>query len=438
MRIVQLSAGTGSFYCGTCIRDNATVLELRRRGHDALLVPMDLPLTLDEPAATTGTPLFYGGINVYLQQKLSLFRKTPRWLDRLLDAPGLLSAAGKRAGMTSARELGELTLSMLRGEDGSQGKELDRLVAWLASDIRPDVVCLSNALLMGLARRIRAETGAAIACTLQGEDSFLDSLPEPERGRCWRLLHERAADVDAFLGVSRYYADLMQRRVDLPPERVHVVYGGVSLDGYMPAPQPPDPPVLGFLARMCYNKGLETLVEAFILLKANGRIPGLQLHVAGSQTDADEVFVRGLRRRLEDKGLGDQVRFFPNVDRAEKIRILQGMSVLSVPATYGEAFGLYLIEALAVGVPLVQPRHAAFPEVIEATGGGLLCEPDDPRSLAAAIEELLSDPARARRMGEQGRQVVLERFSIAKMTDDALAVFEQVTRQRREPVPTAS
>ncbi|MCC2671685.1 MAG: glgA, partial [Armatimonadetes bacterium] len=158
----------------------------------------------------------------------------------------------------------------------------------------------------------------------------------------------------------------------------------------------------------------------------------------GSQTDADEVFVRGLRRRLEDKGLGDQVRFFPNVDRAEKIRILQGMSVLSVPATYGEAFGLYLIEALAVGVPLVQPRHAAFPEVIEATGGGLLCEPDDPRSLAAAIEELLSDPARARRMGEQGRQVVLERFSIAKMTDDALAVFEQVTRQRREPVPTAS
>ena len=436
MRIVQLTPGTGSFFCGTCLRDNAMVAELRRRGHDALLVPMYLPLTLDEPAANTGAPLFYGGVNVYLQQKLSLFRKTPRWLDQLLDAPSLLRFAGKKAGMTSARELGVITLSMLRGEDGSQEKELDRLVDWLAKELRPDVVVLSNALLMGLARRIKRETGAAVVCTLQGEDSFLDSLPEPERSQSWRTLSERAADVDAFLGVSQYYGDLMQRRAELPPERVHLVHGGILLDGYAPAAAPPDPPVLGFLARMCYNKGLETLVEAFILLKQRNRIPGLKLHAAGSETDADRVFVAGLKQRLAAKGLAGETEFSPNLDRDEKIRFLQSLSVLSVPATYGEAFGLYVIEAMAAGVPVVQPNHAAFPELLEATGGGLLCEPNDPQSLAVKVEELLLDPVRARRMGEHGRRVVLEQFSVAKMTDDALAVFERVAG--RVPVAGAS
>src|SRR5947207_14391552 len=116
MRIVQLTAGTGSFYCGTCLRDNALVTELRRQGHEALLVPLYLPLALDEPPATPETPLFYGGVNVYLQQQSSLFRKTPRWMDRLLDSPGILQAAARRAGMTRAADLGELTLSVLRGE----------------------------------------------------------------------------------------------------------------------------------------------------------------------------------------------------------------------------------------------------------------------------------------------------------------------------------
>src|SRR5947207_2581723 len=92
MRFIQLTSGTGGFYCGTCLRDNALVTELRRQGHDALLVPLYLPPTLDEAAAPGDAPLFYGGVNVYLQHKASLFRKTPRWVDRLLDAPGLLRA----------------------------------------------------------------------------------------------------------------------------------------------------------------------------------------------------------------------------------------------------------------------------------------------------------------------------------------------------------
>src|SRR5438094_2812341 len=201
MRIIQITPGTGSFYCGTCLRDNALVAELRRQGHDALMVPLYLPLTVDEPPTAGDTPLFYGGVNVYLQQKSALFRKSPRWLDRLFDTPGVLRLAASRAGSTEARELGDLTVSTLRGEEGRQLKELDRLAGWLA-EMQPEVVCLSNVLLIGLARRIREKTGAAIVCTLQGEDSFLDSLPGEDRDAAWRGLAERAAEGGALIAFS--------------------------------------------------------------------------------------------------------------------------------------------------------------------------------------------------------------------------------------------
>jgi glycosyltransferase involved in cell wall biosynthesis len=430
MRIIQLTAGTGSFYCGTCMRDNALVVELRRQGHEALLVPMYLEPVLDEATAAEGVPLFYGGINVYLQQKLSLFRRTPRWLDRLLDAPGLLRAAAGRAGMTSARELGEITLSMLRGEEGWQLKELDRLVAWMQAE-RPEVVCLSNALLIGLARRVRERLRVPVVCFLNGEDSFLDSLPEPERRQCWETLAARAADVAAFLPVSRYYGDLIRERLRLPADRVRVVHPGILLEGYAPAAAPSEPPVLGYLARMHPTKGLETLIEAFVILRAGGRLPGLKLRIAGSCTAGDEAYVARLRERLAVKGLAADAEFLPNVDRNEKIAFLRSLSVLSVPATYGEAYGLYVLEALAAGVPVVQPRHGAFPEILEATGGGLLCEPDDPVALATAVEELLRDRAAARALGERGRQSVMERFGVERMARETLAVLEGVTDHTR-------
>jgi glycosyltransferase involved in cell wall biosynthesis len=429
MRIIQITPGTGSFYCGTCLRDNALVAELRRLGHDALMVPLYLPVVVDEEPAAGDTPVFYGGVNVYLQQKSALFRKSPRWLDRLFDAPRVLRLAATRAGSTEARELGELTVSTLRGEEGRQIKELDRLAGWLAEE-RPEIVCLSNALLIGLARRIKERTGAAVVCTLQGEDAFLDSLPKGHREAAWQALTERAADVDAFVAVSHYYGDVMRRRAGLVSDGVHVVHNGILLDGYGPAPRPPSPPVLGYLARLCAAKGLDTLVEAYLRLRKRDRLPGLRLLVAGSMTAADRPFVEHLRARLDAAGWADDVQFLPNLTRDGKIAFLQSLSALSVPATYGESFGLYLIEALAAGVPVVQPRHASFPELIEATGGGRLCEPDDPESLAAAVEELLGDPEAARAMGARGREAVRERFSVTRMAEGTVRVFEQVVRSR--------
>ena len=434
MRIVYLMPGAGgTCYCENCLRDAGLIHGLRKLGHEPLTVPLYLPLHLEEPGPVEPAPLFFGGINVYLQQKSALFRRTPRWVDRIFDAPGLLRWAAGKAGMTSPRDLAETTLSMLRGEDGRQAKELERLVAWLAAEERPDIICLSNALLLGVAKRIREELRTPVVFSLQDEDIFLDALPEPYRQAAWDAVAERARDADAFIAVSRYYADLMQGRLGLPAERVHVVYNGISPDGYGPAPSPPHPPVIGFLERMYPEKGLDILVDAFLALKAGATFPGLKLRIAGGWSAGDTAFLEGLRDRLQAEGATDEVELLANLDRKAKQGFLRSLSVLSVPARHGEAFGMYVLEALASGVPVVLPRHGAFPELIEATGGGVLYRPNEPRALADALEALLGDPQRARQLGQRGRKAVLESFSIERTAESCAQVYQQLVRQARPP-----
>lgn len=434
MHVVQITPGAGAMYCGNCFRDNALVRELRGCGHEVTMVPLYLPLTLDEADESAATPIFFGGISVYLEQKSNLFQRAPQWLRRLLASRKLLAWAGSRAAKTKAAEVGDMMLSMLRGEEGRQARELDELIAWLKTQTTPDVICLSNALLVGMARKLKAELGATIVCTLQGEDAFLDGLPDSHRETAWQLLRERAADVDRFIAPSRYFGDLMTRRLGLPPPKVFVVYNGISLDGYEvqspnPKAQGQSAPVLGYLARMSKDKGLDTLVEAFIILKQRGQVPRLKLQIGGSYGPGDEPFVKSLRKRLAEAGYIGEVAFFPNLSRTEKIDFLQGLTVFSVPALYGEAFGLYLIEALAAGVPVVQPRHAAFPELVEATGGGLLAEPGDARSLADKIEQLLLNPDQALALALSGQTAVRERFTTPAMAQETLRVFEIVNRR---------
>jgi glycosyltransferase involved in cell wall biosynthesis len=413
-------------FCGNCLRDNALVAALRAMGHGVLMVPLYLPLTLDETDQSAGTPIFFSGINVYLEQKSSWFRGAPGWLHKLLASPSLLKLAAGQAGKTRAADLGALTLSMLRGEAGNQARELDDLIRWLKTQSKPDVVFLSNVLLLGMARDLKKELNRPVVCMLQGEDYFLDSLSEPHRTACWEILSARAKDADLFVAPSRYFADLMQGRLGLAPERVRVVYNGISLEGYSGEratqskesrreTSPHDPAALGYLARMCPEKGLDTLVEAFIKIRQRKRIARLKLCVAGSLGPADESFVGSLKQRLHAAGLANDAEFHPNVDRTSKLALLESFSVFSVPARYGEAFGLYVIESLAAGVPVVQPRSAAFPELLDLTGGGVLCEPNNPQSLAEGIEILLLQPELARSLGAAGRKAVVEKLSAEVM-----------------------
>lgn len=417
-------------YCGGCFRDNALAGALRQMGHDLLLLPLYLPLTLEEPDNSAGAPLFFSGINVYLEQKSAFFRHAPHWLNRLLAAPALLRWAGRMAAKTRPTETGALTISMIRGEAGNQARELAELISWLKANTSPAVICLSNALLVGLARRIKAELKVPVVCTLQGEDGFLDALPEAFRAEAWRILSERAADVDLFLAPSHYFGSVMQQRLGLSPDRVRVVHNGINLEGFAPAPALPDPPVWGFFARLCPEKGLDRVVDAFLILKQRNRVPGLKLRLGGSLGPADKPWVAQLHRRLVHGDLAQQFEVSPNLDRAGKQAFYRSLSVLSVPTVYGEAFGLYLLEAWATGIPVVQPQRGAFPELVNLTGGGVVYDPaGGAEALANSVETLLLHPNQARTMGEAGRKSVLERFSIQAMANQMVQELRTVVAE---------
>jgi glycosyltransferase involved in cell wall biosynthesis len=431
MNILQMTPGAGRMYCGNCLRDNALVAELRRQGHEAMMVPLYLPLTLDEQDQSQGTPVFFGGVNVYLDQHWGWYRRwAPRWLRQGLAAPRLLRWASGRAAKTRAADVGELTVSMLRGEAGNQARDLKELVGWLKGQPRAEVICLSNAMLLGLAQSLGGELDAPVICMLQGEDSFLDGLPPAQRELAWEVLREKARAVDRFVAPSQYFAELMTRRMQLAPERVRVVPNGISLRGFPSAPRAPSSPVVGFFARMCADKGLDILVDAFIALRRRGRVGEARLRIGGSCGPADEPLVRQLMDRLSRAGWAGAVDWVKNPDRAAKLEFLQSLSVFSVPSRYGEAFGLYVVEALAAGVPVVLPRAAAFPELIEHTGGGLLCEPVNPLSLAEGLEALLLNDERRRALGAAGHAAAHRDYAVGSMAANMLGVFREVTEER--------
>lgn len=426
MRIVELTPGTGHFFCGSCLRDNILARALRARGHDAMVVPLYLPMVLEDDTPDPEPAVLMGGINLYLQHLSGMFQKLPRGLRRVLDAPGLLRISSRLGNMTDASRLGAITLDTLRGDDGPIVRGVEELAEWLSTHERPDVVMLSNVMLIGVARRLRETLDCPILCTLQGEAPFLDSLPEPYREQAWAILRERIRDVDHVVAVSGWYRDHMADRLGLSRDAVQVAWNGVDVADLVPSAEPPPHPTVGYLARLCDDKGLPTLVDAFVRVAAE--VPDARLHVAGVMLREDRPLVRACREKLAAAGLSDRAVIRTDIDRAEKVRLLQSLSVLSVPATYGESFGLYLIEALACGVPVVQPRHAAFPELIEATGGGVLCEPDDPEDLARAITGLLRDPERRRSLGGRGRDAVLAEFTAARMAERVEAVLTRPTQ----------
>jgi glycosyltransferase involved in cell wall biosynthesis len=439
MNIVLLTPGTGSYHCGVCMRDNALAKELHRQGHNAIMLPMYLPLTLDEDAASPDTPIFFGGVSTYLREKVPWMRHMPRWLDRLLSQRTLLKLlAGKAAAQTGGPDVAEMTLSMLRGEQGNQAGEIEELIAWLREYGKPDAVWFSTALQAGLARRIKAELGVPVLGFLQGEDSFIDGLGAPWSARVWSLLAERLRDADRWIAPSRYFAELMAQKMGWSgaerEQRMQVVPNGISLEGYRTGLEPAaavHPPVIGYLARFTRGKGIGLLVEAFILLKKRGRFPGAKLRCAGSMTEGDARYVETLRARLTAAGYAPDVEWQPNVSREEKITFLESLTLFSVPAMYGEAFGMYVIEALAAGVPVILPDTAAFPEIIENSAGGRLfpvgvSESENAEHLADALEALLAAPEEARALGAQGRAAVERDYTIGRLAERLVATTREM------------
>ncbi|MBN1466821.1 glycosyltransferase family 4 protein [candidate division KSB1 bacterium] len=432
MKIVHIIPGSGgTFYCQNCMRDNELIRALRDRGHDVIMVPMYLPLNVDVDGLMGDTPVFYGAINVYLKEKLPFYRHAPEWMERLLDSESMLQFAAKKAGSTRASGLEEMTISMLLGEEGRQASELEHLIEFLNRHVKPDVVHLSNALLLGLARRLKQDVGAGVVCSLQDENEWIDPMQPSYQEQVWDLMAERAHDVDAFIAASHYYAEKSIRQMRLPAEKVHVVYGGICFDGYEQATLDLRPPAIGYLCRMSEYFGLGLVTDAFILLKQDARFKDLKFYATGGYTDDDKPFVDNMKKKLHRAGLLDDVEFWPEFDKPHRIQFLKKLSLLSVPVLVGEAFGAYQVEALAAGVPIVQPNVGGYREFIEQTSGGIIYEPNDSEHLANAISSLLLDPEKLRKLGRDGRNVVLERFSMRQMAEAITRVYAALPADRR-------
>ena len=430
MRILSITAGAAGMYCGSCLRDNALAIELKARGHEVTLIPVYTPTLTDDPNVSRRDVLF-GGISVYLQQHSPLFRRLPRFLDRLWDSPRLIGMFAGRGISPDARFLGEMTISMLHGESGVLRKEFEKLVDWTKDEPVPDVINLPNSLLISMAGPLKRALGRPVCITLQGEELFIDSLVAPYREQALSLIRRQVRDVDHFIAVSEYCARYMSSFLEIPSERISVVPLGISMDGYSRRDVGDEDGGaafrVGYLARIAPEKGLRALAEAYVRLRTRMKGAPARLEVAGYMAPDHRPYLETARAVLSQAGLLDEMTYRGELDRAGKRAFVRDLDVLSVPATYDEPKGMSLLEAMASGVPVVQPRRGAFIEVVGRTGGGVLVDPDDPEALASGLHSLWADPALRERLGRAAYDGVRRHYTIAHSADRLIAAYESLT-----------
>jgi len=428
MNILHLVPGSGgTFYCQNCLRDHLLIRVLRQQGHDVTLAPLYLPMYGGEQAAETNAPLFFGGISVYVREKVPFLRRMPAWMIRLLNAPLLLRKAAKREGSTNSAELGAMTLSMLEGPQGNQKQEFGRFLDWLRTQEKPDIVHISNALLLGFVPALREAFDAAMICSLQDEEPWVNAMNAPYDQLCWAAMTRQAKNVSRFVATSRWYAGRMRARMALDPERLRVIYPGVDVPNSAPTLFNAEPPVIGYLSRLNPAQGFEDVVNAFIALKKESGLKGLRLRATGGVTPADTAFVDRIQQRLREAGVVESADIRREFDAAPDASFYGGLTVMSAPARDGEAFGMHIVESMSRGIPVVQPAITAYPEIIGESGGGLLYEPEEKDGLENALRTVLSNADQARQMGREGYKYARERFSVERMAKDMIALYEEVS-----------
>jgi glycosyltransferase involved in cell wall biosynthesis len=418
-------------FCGSCMHDNTLVRALRGAGCDVVLVPTFTPIRTDDEDVSLDR-VFLGGINVYLEQRWPVLRRLPRAMHRWLDRPALLRGLSKLALQTRSAGDGALAVSLLRGEEGNQRGEIEELVGWLAGDLRPDLIHLTNLLIGGFVPALRRRLDVPVLVTLQGDDLFLDALPEGERAEVLRELRRVAAEVDGFVVHSEFYREHMSALLQVPAERFHRVRLGLADPAAFAPPgasdRPSRPRAVGYLARIGPEKGFHLLVDAFIALRSLPGMDEVRLRAGGWLGAGDAPFFEAQRRKLAAAGLAAAFDHTPLPDRRAKVDLLHEIDVFSVPTTYREPKGLFVLESLAAGVPAVLPDHGCFPELVRRTGGARLVPPNDAGELARGLHALLTDAGERRRLGDEGRRGVLAAFDAADTARDTLELWERLVR----------
>ncbi|WP_425617764.1 glycosyltransferase family 4 protein [Anatilimnocola sp. NA78] len=428
-KIAYLTAGAAGMFCGSCLNDNALARELLALGHDVQLVPLYTPIRTDDRDVSIDQ-VFFGGINVYLQQQASLFRWLPGWLDRWIDKPWIIDLATRFGGKLDYQKLGGLAVSMLRGEQGFQSKEVHRLVDWLAGEAQPEVVIFSNVLTAGCVPELKRRMNVKVFVLLQGDDIFLRELRPADLKLALAEIRRLSNHVDGFLTHSSYYADAMSLFLGIDRTKIHLLPLGIQGEDLVPdaaaEPSPERPPTVGYLARLAPEKGLHILAEAWLRLRKMPGTQNAQLKIAGWMGAQNHDYAHSLFQQFDKVGLRGEYEYLGEVDRAGKLQLLRSIDVLSVPTTYQEPKGLFVLEALAAGVPVVQPEHGAFPEMLAELGGGLLHRPEDAHHLAHRLHEMLTNPALRQELSQRGQAAVLLRRTNRVAAEALIAILTRI------------
>ena len=430
-KVAIITAGAAGMYCGSCMRDNTLVRAMCRLGVDARLIPTYTPIRTDEENVSVDQ-VFFGGINIFLQEKFPPFRLLPKLFDRFLDRPSILHWAAKRATSTDASKLGGLTISMLKGASGHQSKEVRRLCQWLSESFKPDAVNFSNVLIAGCIPELRRQIEAPMFVTLQGDDIFLDDLTDEWRDKAIAEIRMLDPFIDAYIVFSEFYADHMSSYLGVGRQKFVIVPLGIDLDGFSSADADAAQPesneiTVAYLARIAPEKGFHLLVDAFIRLHEHHGMKGVRLASAGWLGEHRKPYLDVQRRKLETAGLADMHRYHGELNRTDKITFLRAADVFSVPTTYREPKGIFVLEALACGTPVIQPDHGAFPELLQSTEGGLLCNAHSAESLADKLAELIDDVARRGHHGATGHQRVHQKHTAEVMAEATIAILKSTS-----------
>jgi glycosyltransferase involved in cell wall biosynthesis len=426
MNIAHIIPGSGgSFYCGNCLRDSKYFDAIRTQGHHAIKIPMYLPLFANDDANTGDIPVFYGAISIYLKQLFPVLRHAPKWVDKLLNAGPMLRFAAHMANSTRASGLEDMTVSMLMGEHGKQQEELEKMVHWLETHFKADVIHISNALLLGLAHKLKERLKVPVICSLQDEDVWVDAMQPAYVGKVWDLMQAKAQDVDMFIAVSHYYASFMKNKLLLSDDKVTTLHLGVDPADYHYINAAEKSRSVGFLSRMCPENGLDILIDAFIILRNREGFDDVKLLLTGGHTGDDLHFIKEQKKKIKDAGLTAHVEFIDDFSQETRRAFFDRTMVLTVPTRHGEAFGIYLTEAMAAGIPIIQPALGAFPEIIEKSGGGVLYGDNKPTLLADAFAGIFTDKKKLQQLSANARTSIEKNFNINTLAAEMTSIYQQ-------------
>ena len=416
MKIAYLLPGSGgSFYCRDCTRDKFLTQSLKHAGNDILMIPMYLPLTIDDCEADS--PIFYGAVNIYLEQISPIFKFLPQWAKKLLDSDKILRFAAKQSGSTSASGNEAMTISMLRGEHGKQAHDLDILINWLKEHEKPDVVHLSNALLSGLAAKLKKELGCKVICTLQDEDEWVDDMREPYCTETWKIISENAEHIDSFIAVSDYYANLMHSKLTIPSEKIKVVYNSLGDDLIRKNQHSTDFHTIGYMSKINSHFGADILFEAFVELKKESQFSKLKLKYTGGYTNDYKKIISEINSKAKLQNIENDIEFFEDLSYEGKRNFLDSISLFCVPSRRKEAFGMHILEAFAAEVPVVMPEIGAYPELIEKSKAGLCYNPEDVSALITTLRNVLTNRKLYTELQHNCHEAIKTAFSTVEQTD---------------------